>query len=178
MSQKVVSVMWSVAAAGLAAVLVSGTVSAESRADVLERIRPVGQVAVEGQPVAAAPATPAAAEAPAAPAAETAVPAAETAVAAPASAPAAALAAAPGGGDGAALYIAKGCVACHGADAKSPVMSTYPKLAGLAAPYVVTQMKDIKSGARNNGQSMVMKGIMASVSDEEIQAIADWLGTL
>ena len=39
-------------------------------------------------------------------------------------------------------------------------------------------MKDIKSGARNNGQTAAMKGVMGLVNDDEMKAIADWLGTL
>lgn len=77
--------------------------------------------------------------------------------------------------DGAALYAAKGCAACHGADAKTPIMPIYPKLAGQNAQYAMNQMKDIKSGARNNGQTAAMKAIVMGVSDEELQAIADWL---
>lgn len=79
--------------------------------------------------------------------------------------------------DGAALYQAKGCAACHGADAKTPIMPVYPKLAGQNAQYAFNQMKDIKSGARSNGQTAVMKGIVAAVSEEELQAIAEWLST-
>lgn len=79
--------------------------------------------------------------------------------------------------DGAALYQSKGCAACHGADAKTPIMPTYPKLAGQNAQYAFNQMKDIKSGARNHGQTAVMKGIVAGVSEEELQAIAEWLST-
>ncbi len=30
--------------------------------------------------------------------------------------------------DGAALYASKGCAACHGADANTPIMPAYPKL--------------------------------------------------
>ena len=77
--------------------------------------------------------------------------------------------------EGDALYNSKGCVACHGADAKTPIMPIYPKLAGQSKEYAITQMKDIKSGARNNGQTAVMKGIIASVSDAEMEAIAEWL---
>ena len=36
-------------------------------------------------------------------------------------------------------------------------------------------MKDIKSGARNNGQTAAMKGVMHLVNDDEIKAISDWL---
>ena len=80
--------------------------------------------------------------------------------------------------DGAALYAGKGCAACHGADAKSPIMPAYPKIAGQAKEYTSQQMKDIKSGARNNGQTAAMKAIITSVSDEEIDAIAEYLATL
>ena len=80
--------------------------------------------------------------------------------------------------DGAALYKTKTCVACHGKDANTPIMPGYPKLAGQNADYAFNQMKDIKSGARNNGQTAAMKGIMHLVSDEELKAIANWLATL
>lgn len=80
--------------------------------------------------------------------------------------------------DGAALYTAKGCGACHGADGKTPIMPLYPKVAGQSKEYVTQQMNDIKSGARSNGQSVAMKGIMASVSDEETAAIAEYISGL
>ena len=79
--------------------------------------------------------------------------------------------------DGAALYKSKTCFSCHGQDAKTPIMPTYPKLAGQNADYAYNQMMDIKSGARSNGQSAAMKGIMAMVSPEEAKAIAEWLAT-
>ena len=80
--------------------------------------------------------------------------------------------------DGAKLYMEKTCVACHGKDAKTPLLPTYPKLAGQNAAYAEQQMKDIKSGARNNGQTAAMKGVMHLVNDEEIKAIADYLSKL
>jgi len=80
--------------------------------------------------------------------------------------------------DGAALYTSKGCAACHGADAKTPIMPQYPKIAGQSKEYVTQQMNDIKSGARSNGQSAVMKGIIAGVSDEETVAIAEYISSL
>ena len=79
--------------------------------------------------------------------------------------------------DGAALFKSKTCFSCHGQDAKTPIMPTYPKLAGQNAQYLYNQMMDIKSGARNNGQTAAMKGIMAMVTPEEAKAIADWLST-
>lgn len=77
--------------------------------------------------------------------------------------------------DGAALYKTKSCVACHGPAGNKPLMPTYPKIAGQNMEYSVQQMKDIKSGARNNGMTASMKVIMHLVSDEEIDAIAKYL---
>lgn len=77
--------------------------------------------------------------------------------------------------DGATLYQAKGCVGCHGPDGKAPVMPVYPKLAGQNHDYLLNQMKDIKSGARSNGQSAVMKGVVAGVSEAELAEIATYL---
>ena len=83
--------------------------------------------------------------------------------------------------DGAALWTnpAKGgCTACHGKDAKSPLLPMYPRLAGNNEAYLLQQMKDIKSGARNNGQTAAMKGVMGLVNDEEMAAIANYLSGL
>ena len=83
--------------------------------------------------------------------------------------------------DGEKLYNSPskgGCSACHGKDAKSPIMPTYPKLAGQNEGYIVQQMKDIQSGARNNGMTAAMKGIMHMVNDDEIKAIAKYISGL
>ena len=77
--------------------------------------------------------------------------------------------------DGAALYKDKTCWSCHGKDAKTPLVPTYPKLAGQNAEYALAQMKDIKTGARSNRQSAAMKGVMHLVNDDEMKAIAEWL---
>jgi len=79
--------------------------------------------------------------------------------------------------DGAELFKTKTCWSCHGKDANTPIMPMYPRLAGQSAEYAYNQMKDIKSGARNNGQAAAMKGVMGLVSDEEMKAIAEWLAT-
>ncbi len=121
--------------------------------DVVARIKPVGEVNVADQAAAAA------------------APAATAAAAAPAPAAPAAASDDPG----AALYVAKGCTACHGADGKTAIMDTYPKIAGQSVEYTLAQMKDIKTGARSNGQTAVMKGLVAGVSDEDLKTIAEWL---
>jgi cytochrome c553 len=77
--------------------------------------------------------------------------------------------------DGAKLYTDKACLSCHGEAGNKPLMTTYPKLAGQNADYLVQQMKDIKSGARNNGQTAAMKALVASVTDEEFAKLAKYL---
>ena len=79
---------------------------------------------------------------------------------------------------GADLYKQRTCIACHGADAKTPILPVYPKLAGQNPAYMLQQAMDIKSGARSNGNTAAMKGVMHVVSDDELKTITEWLGTL
>jgi cytochrome c553 len=62
------------------------------------------------------------------------------------------------------------CAACHGADGR-PVLPEYPNLAGQHADYIVQALKDYKAGKRKNA---VMAGIVSSVKDEDIPAIANF----
>jgi len=80
--------------------------------------------------------------------------------------------------DAAELYKERTCIACHGAEGRVPVMSEYPKIAGLAEVYLLAQMKDIKNGSRNNSHAVAMKNIMHLISDEEMASIANWLASL
>jgi len=80
--------------------------------------------------------------------------------------------------DGASLYQSKTCWSCHGKDGKTPILPNYPKIAGQNAAYVEEQMRDIKSGARSNGQSAAMKAIMAIVNDDEIKPLADYISKM
>jgi len=145
---------------GMAILAVGGQAAAEVRTEVAERISPIGKVVITDE---AAPA----------PVAATPKPEAAPAAAAPAVKEAPAPAAA--GSEGGALYAAKGCSACHGPDGGKTIMPAYPNIAGQGSAYLVAQMKDIKNGARANGQSVIMKGVIAQVSDAEMQTIADWL---
>ncbi len=80
--------------------------------------------------------------------------------------------------DGATLYAEKTCIACHGKEGKKPLTAEYPKIAGQNAAYIERQMLDIKSGARANGSSAAMKGVMHLVSDAEIKELAQFLSKL
>ncbi len=80
--------------------------------------------------------------------------------------------------DGSALYAQKTCIACHGVDAKTTILPMYPKLAGQNEAYLLQQMMDIKSGARNNGQTAAMYGVMHLVNDAEMETLAKYISTL
>ena len=80
--------------------------------------------------------------------------------------------------DGATLYATKTCIACHGPDAKTPILPEYPKLAGQNEAYMLRQMNDIKSGARNNGNTPAMAGVMHLVNEAEMEALAKYIAGL
>jgi cytochrome c len=80
--------------------------------------------------------------------------------------------------DGEKLFKTKTCSTCHGKDGKTPIMPMYPKIAGQNKEYTLQQMADIKSGARSNGQSAAMKGVMHLVSDDELKALAEYIATM
>ena len=80
--------------------------------------------------------------------------------------------------DGETLFNQRTCFTCHGKDGKTPILPDYPIIAGQNAPYVLQQLKDIKSGARANGNAAAMRGIMHLVNEEEMKALADYISQL
>ena len=80
--------------------------------------------------------------------------------------------------DGETLYKTKTCSTCHGKDGKTPIMPMYPKIAGQTQAYTLQQMTDIKSGARSNGQSAAMKGVMGLVSEDEMKSLSEYIATM
>ncbi|MQX51966.1 c-type cytochrome [Alcanivorax sediminis] len=60
------------------------------------------------------------------------------------------------------------CAACHGQGGNASI-PTYPKLAGQGEEYLVKQLQDFKSGARNNA---IMAGQVANMSEQDMQDIA------
>lgn len=65
------------------------------------------------------------------------------------------------------------CSACHGADGNSMV-GTFPKLAGQGEKYLIKQMKDVKSGAR---QIVAMTGMLDNMSDQDLADIAAYFAS-
>ena len=62
------------------------------------------------------------------------------------------------------------CATCHGADGNS-TLSVNPKLAGQNANYMVKQLQDYRSGARQNP---TMSAMVLSLSDQDMEDISAW----
>lgn len=151
----------------------SGLVLAEEdRSAVLERIKPVGMVNVEGAPkIEIKDATPAPVAEAAAPAMEAPAAAAETVAAVSEMAAPAAEAAAPAAVDGQAIYTTA-CFACHGTGAAGA-----PKLGDKAAwaARVATGKDALLASAINGKGAMPPKGGQMHLSEAEISASIDYI---
>jgi len=73
-----------------------------------------------------------------------------------------------------------GCINCHGAHGKgkSPDISVFPVIGGQHRDYLVKQLKDLKDGQRANDPAGMMQAIAQKMTDDEIQAVAEYLSTL
>jgi len=80
--------------------------------------------------------------------------------------------------DGKALFTSKMCVTCHGDEGKKPILPSYPKLSGQNKDYLVAQNKMIKDGTRSGGGTAAMKAIVAALSEEDMEAIAEYLSAV
>ena len=69
---------------------------------------------------------------------------------------------------------AKTCAACHAADGNSTA-PIYPRLAGQYHDYLARALHEYKSGERKNP---IMAGFAATLSDAEIQGLADYYGAM
>ena len=69
-----------------------------------------------------------------------------------------------------------GCVGCHLANGEGA--QRYPRLAGQRQAYVVQQLVDFKSGARNNDRARVMRLVAGRLTDEEMRAVAEYVAGL
>jgi cytochrome c553 len=81
------------------------------------------------------------------------------------------------GPDGKKLYAS--CAGCHGADGKTKAMGKAEPVGGQSAADLETKLKGYKAGTVNVvGMGMLMKGQVASMSDEEIKAVAEYMAGL
>ena len=81
--------------------------------------------------------------------------------------------AADSGGPAKGQALSSTCAACHGTDGNSPA-GDWPKLAGQHASYIVKQLQDYKSGARENA---IMAGMAAALSEQDMQDLAAYFSS-
>jgi cytochrome c553 len=75
------------------------------------------------------------------------------------------------------------CSGCHGADAGGHPLATsepryrlYPPLRGQHAAYLAQRLKDFRDGKNLvTSNDRIMHGVAEHISDEDAQALADWL---
>ncbi|MDP2368424.1 c-type cytochrome [Rhodoferax sp.] len=65
------------------------------------------------------------------------------------------------------------CVACHAADGNSAIPAN-PKLAQQHPQYLIKQLREFKSGKRENP---IMTGMAAALSEDDIKNVSFWLSS-
>jgi len=73
--------------------------------------------------------------------------------------------------------LSETCVACHGKDGIS-LNPVWPKLAGQNPKYISTQLHEFKKGPDGKRNNAVMYGIAMTLSDSNINDLAEYYATL
>lgn len=68
-----------------------------------------------------------------------------------------------------------GCAGCHGVDGKTPLLPTYPVLAGQHEDYMALTLQGYRDGSR---QQAIMNGITGGLSDSDIADLAAYYASL
>lgn len=79
--------------------------------------------------------------------------------------------------DGAKLY--QKCLACHGPKADKPGLGKGRAPSTMTKEELVKDLKEYKAGTRNEyGMGALMKGNMATYSDQDIEVLAEYIKSL
>ena len=77
--------------------------------------------------------------------------------------------------------LAKGitaCAGCHGPGGDGNPASKYPRISGQHAEYIVKTLKDFRAGNRNNSPANMMGDIAKRMTDEQIEAVSEYIAGL
>jgi cytochrome c553 len=69
------------------------------------------------------------------------------------------------------------CAGCHQPNGAG-VEPRFPMLASQNADYVVSQLQNFRSGARANDYGLLMRTVAGRLSDQEIQAVAQYVASM
>ncbi len=75
---------------------------------------------------------------------------------------------------GANVFLARGCVGCHGISGKKPIAANYPVIGGKPAEFIVAELNKFRSGERNNP---IMLPMAAMLNDDDVANLAAYLVT-
>jgi cytochrome c553 len=68
------------------------------------------------------------------------------------------------------------CTACHSVYGQGNSLAGYPAIAGQQVGYLTSTLKAYRSKERNSGeQALVMQSIAQNLSDQEIDALANYM---
>ncbi|SDM93558.1 Cytochrome c553 [Vreelandella arcis] len=67
------------------------------------------------------------------------------------------------------------CSACHTPTGAGIGSAVYPALSGLQPDYTVSTLQDFAAGERDNDPNQIMRDIAAKMSDDDMQAVANYL---
>ena len=67
------------------------------------------------------------------------------------------------------------CAGCHGPDGRGNAPAGFPAVHGQHATYVAAQLRAYKSGARATDPNQMMRNVAASLSEDEIDAVASFI---
>jgi len=67
------------------------------------------------------------------------------------------------------------CAGCHGPDGRGNAPAGFPAVHGQHSTYVAAQLRAYKSGARTTDPNQMMRTVAASLSEDEIDAVASYV---
>jgi cytochrome c553 len=73
------------------------------------------------------------------------------------------------------LNATTACTACHGPDGRGNAAAKFPAIGGQHATYVAAQLRAFRDGSRRGDQNQMMRNISASLTDDEIAAVAQYV---
>jgi cytochrome c553 len=67
------------------------------------------------------------------------------------------------------------CMACHGPAGSGNPLANFPALNGQNAEYLVKALKDFRAATRANDNAKMMQGVVARMTDQEMEAVAQYI---
>ena len=67
------------------------------------------------------------------------------------------------------------CAGCHGPAGRGNLPASYPSIQGQHATYVAAQLRAYRDGTRSTDPNQMMRNVTATLSDEEIDAVASFV---